>query len=254
MRDLSAKVGSHGAKLNIFAHSMGNVVVSHALWWLGRWGVGKVVHTYVATQGATMADAYVSGLVYPPEYAGYLGGANPIYHRIDRICDKFVNFYNPEDRAMNAWAWSHSSNGNEVRGFGLYYLHLGGRFWRKAGVDGKLEELTWAANMPEILAYCTNRVGSKVLGIAAIPYDINWDLNEHYKFDTEHSAQWTFNPTTLPRHGGIQQRSVSTGRRMASSSRRRFLACEARAAAFFRWSSRISAAIRVRRCVRSSSS
>ncbi len=62
------------------------------------------------------------------------------------------------------------------------------------------------------------------------------------------------NPTTLPRHGGIQQRSVSTGRRMASSSRRRFLACEARAAAFFRWSSRISAAIRVRRCVRSSSS
>ncbi len=97
--------GAQAGTVSMFSHSMGGVVASEALRILTTEQTGQIVHTYVASQNAVSADAYLGGstIPYPQEFNGYLGGTNPYFRSINQAAQKVVNFYNEDDHALNKW-------------------------------------------------------------------------------------------------------------------------------------------------------
>ena len=107
---------SHPGRVNVFAHSMGNVVVSEALRLEVETGVPRhLVHTYIATQAATVADAYAdvpdllpfpdSNWDTPNVYAHDPATGQPYFASIGGAADKLINFYNPGDWALSVFSW-----------------------------------------------------------------------------------------------------------------------------------------------------
>ncbi len=114
LTDLDGKVGYQ--HVNIFAHSTGNVVVSEAL---RESRDVKLVHSYIASQAATAAEAYdpsAPPLLFNMDGLGAFGPAYPstslslyanlpstnraIFEDIDQAADKLYNVYNPVDYAL----------------------------------------------------------------------------------------------------------------------------------------------------------
>jgi hypothetical protein len=103
------------ANVNMFAHSMGNIVASEAL---RQAGTTKVVHTYVASQAATVAGAYSADAPqvlfqeghlpgndqgWPDIYGSFpgTGAPAPYFGTINAATDVIYNFYNPLDYATS---------------------------------------------------------------------------------------------------------------------------------------------------------
>ena len=113
LTNLDAKVGYQN--VNLFAHSMGNVVASEALRISGE---VKLVHTYVASQAATVAEAYnpnapktlftgIFGEAGPDDsanpaslYASFPSTGRGYFQDINKAADSLYNFYNPVDYAL----------------------------------------------------------------------------------------------------------------------------------------------------------
>lgn len=108
-------------RVRVFAHSMGNVVVSETLKLHGSRSTAPVVHTYVASQAASVAHAYDAAgpetvetdasTDTPESYARYPLNQLPYYAgmtnavRINGVTlePNIVNFHNRADFALNSW-------------------------------------------------------------------------------------------------------------------------------------------------------
>ena len=97
----------------LFAHSMGNVVAGEALKLAGS---SQVVNTYIAMQGAIAAHCYdqiadfrTIPLLYdsgtPDRYANYPTNNGPCYFSGIAGAGSFINFFNPNDWALEADHW-----------------------------------------------------------------------------------------------------------------------------------------------------
>ncbi len=98
--------------LNVFAHSMGNIVVGEALRKAAESGRSNLVDTYVATQAATPANAYDSSVpIHTLDYgaswntpeimSNYLDSGRSYFQSLSAGA-KF-NYYNPVDPALTKW-------------------------------------------------------------------------------------------------------------------------------------------------------
>jgi Alpha/beta hydrolase of unknown function (DUF900)/Bacterial TSP3 repeat len=112
---LSSLNSNYPGKVYVLAHSMGNVVTGEAL---RLAGTNTIVNTYVASQAAISARAYdntvpadatnsyvLSGhAVYTPDTEGhyYTNSAPPYFNGIGGA-EKFVDFYNNVDWALDKW-------------------------------------------------------------------------------------------------------------------------------------------------------
>lgn len=110
-------------KLDLVAHSMGNIVASEAL---NLSGSQRVVDTYVASQAAISAQYYSAE--YPSDaratllgvdaipvegsdysmFGGNIGGPSPRFSKINRAAGKIVAFSNPADSALDSWEYNNA--------------------------------------------------------------------------------------------------------------------------------------------------
>ena len=108
-----------GHHVNLFAHSMGNIVASEALRLEATSpNPQKLVHTYVASQAAVPAEAYDSSVPHnlrdssalaprflpddqKTDYANFRGTGKAYFADLGNAADQLVNFFNPQDYATN---------------------------------------------------------------------------------------------------------------------------------------------------------
>lgn len=180
-KDLNDKYPS---KVRVFAHSMGNLVVSEALR-LEAESASPVclVNTFVATQAATAAHCYDA--VHPeaietddttdtPEvYAAYPFTGEPYYKNINWAASNIINFHNKEDDALEGWETQQDSkpDNGAIPSMNWYY-HVG-RWYR--GIPPSTTELFFPYDCYEIFAHIAE-ARSKALGAAVYddgPYSYN---------------------------------------------------------------------------------
>jgi len=210
LQDLHGTYGPQGGKINIVAHSMGNIVVGEALRKLVADGAGKIVDTYVASQAAMGADAYIGsvGGPYPPAFAGYLGGDNPWFRHIDDAAVRIVNFFNPDDVALTNWEvvndakadwYSTQSNEGEregLPGFGYKYYQVDGTSWWRENAAGQRTQISFPTAPYEMFAYLAHddesALGRVPLAEKGGPVNADVDLSEMpFLFKDDHSGQFT---------------------------------------------------------------
>jgi Alpha/beta hydrolase of unknown function (DUF900) len=110
---LSSLNGTYPNHVYLMAHSMGNIVAGEALKLAGS---SQVVNTYIAMQGAIASHCYdqiadfrtvrlVLDSGTPDRYANYPTNSGPCYFDGIAGAGSFVNFYNPNDWALDANHW-----------------------------------------------------------------------------------------------------------------------------------------------------
>lgn|GEM_PF-2050235 len=128
LRDLLKRLDSqYGAQnVNMFAHSMGNIVASEALRLEATSpNPEKLVHTYVASQAAAPADAYDPSKAIPfshDKFSNFTpGAAQPQYFAtINNAANYVVNFFNPVDYATNSMlTWPLNESNKPDKGYNL---------------------------------------------------------------------------------------------------------------------------------------
>jgi hypothetical protein len=128
--------GSNGSsRVNVLSHSMGSYVVSEALRLAITPGGTPIVNTYIASQGATPAEAYDgSGPGSAPrldEFAWLTGDLSGMtyYGDIGASVSHLVNYYNPLDFALaqedvlNAVKDNYSFGGYSTEALGDYRFY-----------------------------------------------------------------------------------------------------------------------------------
>jgi hypothetical protein len=98
--------GQYGYQnVNIFAHSMGNVVVSEAL----RLAATEpnptpLVNAYIASQASSPAEAYDPGAAPKSNdvYANFMGTGKSYFADLNVAAPHMYNFYNPNDHALTS--------------------------------------------------------------------------------------------------------------------------------------------------------
>jgi hypothetical protein len=200
------------------AHSMGAMVANEALRQLAMRNAGQIVDTYVLSQSAMGADAYLGSPSsnYPAEFDGYLGGANPWFRDIDDAARKVVNFYNPVDYALNRWDLNNSlkpdpvfTPGTPVQtisslpGFAATYRYTysyGEHIWEK--MSQQTTRISFADSPYEMFSYLA-RDKRPPLGRIAVesedgPISVDVPLNvAPFNLGIDHSGQW--NATIIAR-------------------------------------------------------
>lgn len=187
----------------MFAHSMGNIVVSNALRKVAVAGTGKIVNVYIASQAAVSAnlnDRTVSPYNgrywnvqateggYPTDYLGYFSGS-PFLGTINQAVASCVNFFNPQDEAMAMWLINNFAKQDGVAGQLSDYRDLGPVFRFKP--RGPRAMLVTIAQRPYgILSYVAQS-RSKPIGSTSVggPLSGNVDLTDP-GFAADHSGQF----------------------------------------------------------------
>ncbi len=191
-------------KVRVVAHSMGNVVVSEAL----KLCQDNTVHTYVASQSASVADSYgineddIVSYNIPNLYKEYPYNNNQFYYEsIENVVSNGIfNFYNVTDKAItDPWNINQYTKPDNSDGYGYnfpeayYYRAIYGY---NAGIKTVIElnELFLPEDCYEILSRIVP-ARSKALGAhegtkeEAITEKI--DLNGvGFEYNKEHSAQF----------------------------------------------------------------
>jgi len=209
----------YGANVFVFAHSMGNVVVSEAL------RNGASVNVFIASQAASVACAYDAdgpevlsadlielqldgrglaggifenfhGLDFHPRvFASYPQTSEPYYQGVG-INATIVNYHNRQDDALAWWLIGQSRKPNED-----YYYEDENDFWYRddGGLYGTDTLLVFPFDRFEIFARAAE-AGSTPLGASVvegfstgIEINRNYDLNEGVDFQDgaeDHSAQF----------------------------------------------------------------
>jgi hypothetical protein len=198
----------------VIAHSMGNVVTSEALREAMISGE-KVADTYVASQAATVADSYATGLssssiyltvsaiptandmtenIYE-RYEENEEGEHPYYGGIGMgLSETMLNLYNPKDSALADRAWGLGQMmkpkvGYDYRPPQALFLAQ----WVKYTVFPIFEELEIPNDRHEIFAFIAE-ARSEALGRGGYGLGTNTNLNTlPHNFtdsDADHSAQF----------------------------------------------------------------
>jgi pimeloyl-ACP methyl ester carboxylesterase len=189
--------------VDIFAHSMGNVVTSEAL----RIAATQpspvpVVNAYIAMQAAIPAEAYEP---YNPngsldEYNDFMGSGSSYFSSLSIAAPKMYNFYNPDDIAVGngvADAWN-INNGNKPNAG--YHADIPQQLLREASVRfgaGIAFNMSVPAQRYEAFAYAAYSKTSPLGGTANAGGPFNWgglvhevDLNAQFGFTTDHSGEF----------------------------------------------------------------
>jgi hypothetical protein len=184
----------------LFAHSMGNVVAGEALRLAGS---NQVVNTYVAMQAAIAAHCYdqttdfrnVTSLfdsLTPDRYANYPTNNGACYFSDIGGAGSFINFYNPNDWALEADHWQLDQDFKPDVGFSWDGTH----FFNE-GV-----EIDFSTSTYKIFAYC-DEARCYALGAQAdvVGFSKQTDLRSiwppdhfgnNYKDHAWHSAEFNF--------------------------------------------------------------
>ena len=217
-RDLN---GKYPDKVRVFAHSMGNIVVSEALkleadyLWPPKAFEGsaeKIVHTYIASQAASVAQSYdkaiPSNLGGNPEapniYMEYPGVESPqpydevYFNDLRAAAGNIVNFYNPSDSALT----------DEIIGWPMVqwtkpdlYYDYDAVFYRYyyETLFGEREELQLPEDRYQIFAHIaqaySNALGAQAGVRNVFTEEINLN-NSDFAYNKEHSAQFESNYAT----------------------------------------------------------
>ncbi|HEV2455650.1 MAG TPA: alpha/beta hydrolase [Verrucomicrobiae bacterium] len=151
---LASLNGIYPGHVYLFAHSMGNVVAGEALKLAGS---NQVVDTYIAMQGAIASHCYdptadfrgIRSLLddgTPNRYGNYPTNGGPCYFDGMAGARNFINFYNPDDWALNGIHWQLDQDLKPDGGFGWDGLHF---------YMGYLEiQIDLPAYTYKIFAYC----------------------------------------------------------------------------------------------------
>ena len=121
LRNLIYQLDNAGYSVDLYAHSLGNIVASEALRLEAiSPGHHAIVHTYVASQAAVSAAAYDPNVASAPQnllptlaahqlinptpdiYTNFPVTNKAYFEQIGLATDKAYNFYNPEDGAVAA--------------------------------------------------------------------------------------------------------------------------------------------------------
>jgi probable HAF family extracellular repeat protein len=146
----------HPGEVRVLAHSMGNVVVSEALLLEAESPQPRqLLHTYVASQAATVAHAYdatrptVRSHRVPDHYGRYPGTGAPYYNDVGVAAGMFVNFFNEQDFALTYnFAWPANQRTKPDSGYG--YDPRGASFHRRTP---RRHVLSWPQDRWEIFAH-----------------------------------------------------------------------------------------------------
>jgi len=205
-------------KVNVFGHSMGNIVISEALRLEATSAMpDRIVHTYVASQAASVAHAYDAAMPFveswwsvntPEVYANYPPTGQPYFAPIDGAANRLINFYNPNDFALGLpWMLNQDSKPD----FGWTYDILAAQWQRGMTV------LAFPNDRYEIFAHIAE-ARSLPLGRQPDvngPFDSALQVNLDLEFEfgggqrTSHSAQ--FQATNMDRWEYWWRLAVSLG-------------------------------------------
>jgi hypothetical protein len=208
-------------KVRVVAHSMGNVVVSEALRQRAKSGSTPTIHTFAASQAASVAHAYDAigpktiefGLtVQTPEvYANYPPTREPYFRQIDRVATRIFNYHNKDDYALGHNLWELNQDTKPDTG----WRYATNRWYREetvisGGTTNTLHiRLSFEKDTYEIYAHIaearSKALGSAVYGVYTVGGPFNGEpvnLNElpflYRDAPYEHSAQ--FRSFNMRRH------------------------------------------------------
>ena len=198
--------GQYGYQnVNIFAHSMGNFVVSEALSLAAtQANPVPVANTYVATQSAVPAEAYdpSTGGNSGDGWANSMGTGQAYFANLSKVAvQNMYNFYNPTDRALtHLQAWPLNNSLKVDRGYDVsispdskvwnYYKWSVLSPWRTgllnlADPPERYEAFAFAAHSASGAVGATANVGG--------PFKTTGQVDLHaapYGFDTDHSGEF----------------------------------------------------------------
>ena len=154
LTNLNAEYPGH---VYMTAHSHGTVVAGEALRQATQQGLGQIVNTYVAMQGAIAAHAYdpttpvrslgIFDSGTPNRYAHYYTDGSPCYFNGSAGAGTYVNFFNTNDWALTV-TWQADQNTKPDSGYG--YNPVPGFFYR----GDETTVLTFPTNTYELFSYC----------------------------------------------------------------------------------------------------
>jgi pimeloyl-ACP methyl ester carboxylesterase len=141
-------------KVNLMAHSMGNVVAGEAL----RLANSQLVNAYVAMQGAIPAHCYDpvtttnSTRSVPDFYAYYPTGSSPSYFNSSAGAGSYVNFYNTNDYALGKWNIDQTFKPDMGLTYPGYHYSSSSGFYKLLGSTIQVN-LAFPTNTYEIFAF-----------------------------------------------------------------------------------------------------
>jgi len=210
LKDLNSQYPGH---VYVLAHSMGNVVTGEALRQAAQQGLGQLVNTYVASQGAIPAHVYDATVTSPylidythknPSYPFSAPGApktpniygNRLTNTIAAAGHR-INFFNVNDYALSpdAWCFDQELKPDTFIGSG-YYFYAGSTNdpapWNNfeyalyAGSPLTLDIVNNLNDRYEVLAYAADPY-SRALGSTPIgTFTRGVDLSQIWPSDTVH--------------------------------------------------------------------
>jgi hypothetical protein len=211
LNDLNAQ---YPGQVYVLAHSMGNVITGEALRLAAQQGLGQLVNTYVASQGAIPAHVYDATVTSPYliNYAhlnpsvplsapGHPKTPNIYGNRLTNnvtAAGRRINFYNVNDYALSPDAWCTDQEMKPDTFPSGIYLYTGGtndtapwnnfRYEYFVGTYRQLDIVNNLNNRYEALAYAANPY-STALGATPIgTFTRGVDLSQIWPSDTVHPA------------------------------------------------------------------
>ena len=224
---LSSLNGQYSGHVDMFAHSMGNVVAGEALKLAGS---SQVVNTYVAMQAAIASHAYdpatyvrtndlnYLGIGYnsraPNYYASYYTNGAPSYFNGTAGAANYINFYNQRDYALACWEVDEDFKPDDHAGFS--YNSSANKFYLIG------TELYFPHNTYVVFPYCATafcyglgeqaNVGGAFLSLGE-PNQLNLDSTFHFgnshaghsaEFNSDNMSRAAFWNTLLNQMGLLQ--------------------------------------------------
>jgi hypothetical protein len=191
---LSPILQPYAGRLRVFAHSLGNVVVSEALRLGAETGRSGLVHAYIATQAAVPASAYDTTVGRAPDvYSRYPVGGEYYFSRLGRVAENVINFINEDDFALGFWRINNALKPDRILG----YRHNGRseQFFRNSTL------LRFPENRYEIFSFAARSSGGP-LGATQVRGVVNRtvDLKREFGFggsSADHSGQFMGNIQTI---------------------------------------------------------
>ena len=206
----------HPNRVRLLGHSMGNIVISEALYLHGRSNNVPFVHTYIASQAASVAHGYdaiapevvrpgwIPGMTTPEVYAEFPRRANATeryFTNMNRavtadpqtLTRRIFNFHNAVDFALDkAYSWPYNQLSKPDTG----YTYRFGRWLRTDGKNTRLilprdyrEVYSWIAEARSKALGCSEDATHAVRGEIGSAFNLQTAFN-YQNGSHEHSAQF----------------------------------------------------------------
>lgn len=197
LRGLLAQLNHPVSRLNVMAHSMGNIVASEALLLEAQQGSPRrLMRLYLSSQAASVAGAYdaaapiVNKEKIPDVYAAYPISRRPYFEGFGAAAGQVVNFYNQQDYALTnrvTWMLNQSSKPD------WDYGYKAGEFYENGARGQKI-----VYRLPEDRSVIFAHIAparSRALGAEPIiagfrAFDLQQPPNNFTAHSRDHSAQF----------------------------------------------------------------